>query len=63
MVPATLQVRKEVVVRDPDPDPDHTHTESGGTAMMLTYGVSRWTTVVQRGIEGEGFHEEVLRDP
>lgn len=61
MVSAALQVRKEVVVLDPDLG--HSHTESGETAMMPTYGVSRWTPAAQTVVEGEEVHEEDLQDP
>lgn len=60
MALATLQVRREVVARDPGHG--HTRTESGGIEMMMPYGASRMTAA-QRVSEGEGFHEEVLQDP
>jgi len=56
-----LPVRREVVARDPDLA--HVHTESGGIEMMMPCEASRRTKAAQRAVEGEGFHEEVLRDP
>lgn len=63
MASVTLQVRREVVAQDPDLDLGHTHTESGGNEMMKLSGASRRTRAAQRAVEGEEFHEEVLRDP
>lgn len=60
MVSAALQVRKEVVVRDPDLG--HNHIESGGTVMMPIYGVSQRTVAAQMVVEEEGVHEVDLRD-
>jgi hypothetical protein len=61
MALVTLQVRREVVGRDPDPDPGHTHTENGGIEMMMPSEASRRTMAAQRATEAE-FHEEVPQD-